>query len=65
MVVEVAIICATVITVAGLIYDHLRRERNHKVQPVALDLSVINELREEIKKVDSKITKASLNRVFQ
>jgi hypothetical protein len=68
MIIEISIVCATALVVAALLFLHFKAEREAKVPPPqapTIDPAVIEELRTEIKRVDSKITKASLTRVFQ
>lgn len=68
MIIEISIVCATSLVVAGLLFTHFKAEREAKVPPPpapAIDPAVIEELRADIKRVESKITKASLTRVFQ
>lgn len=67
MIIETSIICSTVVAVTAAIFIHFDKERKARapiLPPPTIDQSVIDELREDIKRVDAKITKASLNRVF-
>jgi hypothetical protein len=68
MIIEISIVCITVLVASGLLFCHYKAEREARVPPPAppsIDPAVIEELRAEIKRVDAKISKASLTRVFQ
>ena len=69
MIIEVSLICLTVLVVACMIFTHFERNR---VKPSVIDPKDIENLwaameahSAELKKVEAKFTKASISQVFR